>query len=62
MWVAETGLELALFAGHSDVVYSASFSPDGSQVVTSSEDGTARIYAVLVYASLEAMMAEVHSD
>jgi len=36
--------ELAVLAGHTDVVESAAFSPDGSRIVTASYDGSARIW------------------
>ena len=36
--------ELVDMTGHTDVVYSANFSPDGRRVVSSSRDGTARIW------------------
>ena len=49
---AETALSRALaashllevLAGHTDSVVSAAFSPDGTRVVTASDDGTARIW------------------
>ena len=31
---------------HKEAVYSAAFSPDSKQVVTASEDGTAKIWVV----------------
>ena len=34
----------ALFIGHSDIVVSAVFSPDGEQVLTASSDSTARVW------------------
>jgi WD40 repeat protein len=36
--------ERTLLAGHKDNVRSASFSPDGQHIVTTSEDGTARLW------------------
>lgn len=42
LWDAETGAELAVLEGHVIGVNSASFSPDGQRVVTTSNDRTAR--------------------
>jgi WD40 repeat protein len=36
--------EVAVLRGHEDAVNSAAFSPDGSHIVTASEDNTARIW------------------
>ncbi len=36
----------AVLAGHTDKVWHAAFSPDGSRIVTAAEDGTARLYRV----------------
>jgi WD40 repeat protein len=44
LWVAETGECLITYKGHEKRLRSASASPDGSMVVTSSEDGTAKIW------------------
>ncbi|BDA76571.1 WD-repeat containing protein (plasmid) [Calothrix sp. PCC 7716] len=38
------GKQLARFLGHSDVVSSANFSPDGKKIVTASADKTARVW------------------
>ena len=46
IWDAATGREIASLAGHEDVVWSASFSPDGMRVLTGSEDRTARLWEV----------------
>lgn len=43
MWTP-TGDRVATLRGHIDVVKSVHFSPDGKQVVTSSFDGTARVW------------------
>ncbi len=37
----------AVLAGHTSRVWHAAFSPDGSRIVTASEDGTARLFRVL---------------
>jgi dipeptidyl aminopeptidase/acylaminoacyl peptidase len=44
VWDATTGVELFALAGHGSEVKSAAFSPDGTRVVTASEDGTARVW------------------
>jgi WD40 repeat protein len=44
VWEATTGVQLAVLRGHEGVVVSAAFSPDGRYIVTTSDDGTARIY------------------
>ncbi len=42
-WVA-TGAEIRTFTGHTHEVTSVGFSPDGTQVLTGSWDGTARLW------------------
>ena len=44
MWNASTGRVIATLEGHSNVVWSAAFSPDGQRVVTASLDRTARVW------------------
>jgi WD40 repeat protein len=44
VWNAATGQVIAKLEGHSDVVRSAAFSPDGQRVVTASYDHTARVW------------------
>jgi len=39
-----TGKELLTFKGHSGLVNSAAFSPDGQQIVTGSSDQTAKVW------------------
>ena len=43
---ATNGKQVHVLLGHKDLVTSAAFSPDGQQIVTSSVDGTARIWDV----------------
>ena len=51
-WAAQSGAQsgpqlgtlLAILEGHTDRVWSASFSPDGSRIVTASSDFTARVW------------------
>ncbi len=33
-----------MLAGHTDGLYGAEYSPDGSRIVTTSDDGTARLW------------------
>src|SRR5208337_1870916 len=44
VWDAATGRELTVLKGHEGSVCSASFSPDGTRIVTASLDKTARIW------------------
>jgi WD40 repeat protein len=44
VWDAHSGAEVFTLKGHTGWVLSASFSPDGSRVVTGSWDGTARVW------------------
>jgi WD40 repeat protein len=44
VWDARSGAEVLTLKGHTRVVTSASFSPDGSRVVTASVDNTARVW------------------
>jgi len=43
LWDVATGEEIRRLKGHTDVVISAAFSPDGAMVVTASGDQTARL-------------------
>ena len=44
LWDASSGALLRVFSGHSDVVTSVAFAPNGEDVLTGSEDGTARLW------------------
>ena len=44
LWDAQTGRQIAALAGHTAWVRSVAFSPDGSRAVTSSNDGTVRMW------------------
>src|SRR5262249_36757821 len=44
VWDARTGAELFDLKGHTATVMSASFSPDGTRIITGSADGTARVW------------------
>ena len=45
VWDAATGAVLATLRGHTDWVQRAAFSPDGTRIVTASDDGTARVWS-----------------
>ncbi len=44
VWDAESGHALKELVGHAVGVWSATFSPDGTRVVSASDDGTARVW------------------
>src|SRR5204862_6402851 len=44
LWNAQTGARAAVMIGHQGWVLSAAFSPDGTRIVTISEDQTARLW------------------
>ena len=43
LWLRESPLRAAL-QGHTGMVYSVAFSPDGKRVLTGSRDNTARVW------------------
>ena len=44
MWEATTGKELARLDGHDSTINGAAWSPDGTRIVTTSDDRTARVW------------------
>jgi WD40 repeat protein len=46
IWNLDTGAELGCLAGHTDLVACATFSPDGTRVLSVSFDGTMRLWDV----------------
>ncbi|MEZ5940535.1 MAG: protein kinase [Planctomycetaceae bacterium] len=46
LWNASTGNELSHFTGHKDAVVDVTFSPDGRWLLTTSYDGTARLWDI----------------
>ena len=44
VWDAKSGAEVLTLKGHTEQVSSASFSPDGSRIVTGSRDKTAKVW------------------
>ena len=59
---ARGGARVSVFAGHSGPVYSAAFSPDGTSIVTASDDRTARIYRCEACGSLEEVLARARAQ
>jgi WD40 repeat protein len=60
LWDAATGRALQTLEGHSSVVYSVAFSPDGKQVVSSSYDNTVRLWDAATGRALQTL--EGHSS
>jgi WD40 repeat protein len=46
MWDMQTGKELRRLIGHTDLIWTATFSPNGKYIATASADGTARLWDV----------------
>jgi WD40 repeat protein len=44
LWDVETGKQLGLFRGHTDLVYDVAFSPDGQKALSSSFDMSLRLW------------------
>jgi WD40 repeat protein len=60
VWDATTGAELRSLSGHTGFVYSASFSPDGARIVTTSRDKTAKVWDAATGAELRTFRG--HTD
>ncbi len=60
IWDVGKGNQIRSFKGHSDAVFNASFSPDGTRIVTSSNDKTAIIWDVT--SGRAVMTLRGHSD
>jgi serine/threonine protein kinase len=46
LWEADTGKEVRRFRGHTEYIWSVTFSPDGRQALSASVDHTARVWDV----------------
>ena len=44
LWNAASGQQIAVLKGHTGIVLNAAFSPNGTRIVTASEDNTARLW------------------
>src|SRR5205823_3763510 len=55
LWPAETGRLLFYLRGHTKMLTSVSFSPDGRRILSSSLDGTVRVYLCEVCGGLEGL-------
>lgn len=51
-----TGLQLDVLRGHTDLLNSARFSPDGKLIVTASRDGTARVSSCDLCGSVQELL------
>ena len=60
MWDAQTGAELLTLKGHTGTCHRASFSPDGTRIVTGSEDKTAKVWDAKTGAEL--LTLKGHTD
>ena len=57
-----TGRELLTLKGHSDIVRSVAFSPDGLRIVTGSWDKTARVWQAATTNQVAAWQQEEKAD
>jgi WD40 repeat protein len=46
VWDAQTGQETLTLRGHTDIVTSVSFSPDGKRIVSGSADKTLKVWDI----------------
>jgi hypothetical protein len=58
VWEAATGKELLTLKGHSRVIHSVAFCPDGQRIVTGSWDGTAKVWEAATPAQVARWQAE----
>jgi WD40 repeat protein len=61
VWGAGTGQELLTLEGHTDVVRSVTFSPDGNRIVTGSDDRTAKVWDAGTGQELLALKGHTHA-
>jgi WD40 repeat protein len=54
---ASDGKEIGLLRGHTDIVNDARFSPEGDLIVTSSDDGTVRVWQTATDGAVAALAA-----
>jgi WD40 repeat protein len=60
VWETSSGKELTTLIGHSSIVNSAVFSPDGSKILTASDDKTAKVWDTVSGKELTTLIG--HSD
>jgi WD40 repeat protein len=55
VWDASTGAELKVLNGHTWPVYSVAFSPDGTRIVSGSDDNSVRVWDASTGAELKVL-------
>ena len=60
VWDAATGAQILRLEGHEGGVNSAAFSPDGTRIVTASDDGTARVWDAATGAQVQELGGHEH--
>jgi eukaryotic-like serine/threonine-protein kinase len=61
VWGAKTGADLLTLKGHTGRVSSATFSPDGSRIVTRGDDGTVKVWDAKSGATVLTLKGELGS-